>query len=79
MLLFLATILRCSLAATHNFDWTVGWVTANPDGMLERPVMGLNGQWPWPLLNFTMGDRVIVNLHNGVSRDHPQVTEQADM
>lgn len=68
VLLLLATVLPATFAATtHNFDWTVGWVTANPDGMHERPVIGLNGQWPWPLLNFTMGDRVVVNLHNGVS------------
>lgn len=52
----------------YTYDWTVSWTTANPDGMAERPVIGLNGQWPWPLLNFTMGSRVIVNLHNGVCR-----------
>ena len=63
---FLTAFVLRTLAITHNYDWTVGWVNANPDGMLERPVIGLNGQWPWPLLNFTLGDRVIVNLHNGV-------------
>lgn len=70
VLLLLATILRYSFATTHTFDWDVGWVTANPDGMQERPVIGVNGQWPWPMLNFTMGDRVIVNLHNSVSKAH---------
>lgn len=68
VLLLLASLLQQSLAITHTFDWSVSWVNANPDGMQERPVIGLNGQWPWPLLNFTMGDRVVVNLHNGVSR-----------
>ncbi|KAK5132386.1 hypothetical protein LTR08_009157 [Meristemomyces frigidus] len=56
-------------AETVTFDWNVGWVRANPDGMAERPVMGINGQWPLPLLNITKGDRVIVNLHNQVR--HP--------
>lgn len=53
-------------AATRNFDWNIGWVTANPDGQADRPVIGINGQWPLPLLNITKGDRVIVNLHNQV-------------
>lgn len=65
-LLIFVAILHFANAITHNFDWNVGWVTANPDGMKERPVIGLNGEWPWPLLNFTMGDRVVVNLHNQV-------------
>ena len=53
-------------AETHNFDWNVEWVRRNPDGMAERPVISINGQWPLPLVNVTKGDRVIVNLHNGV-------------
>ena len=56
-------------AATRHFDWDIGWVIANPDGQIERPVIGINGQWPLPLLNITRGDRVIVDLHNKV-RSH---------
>ena len=66
VLLLLLALLQYTIAITHTFHWNVGWVTANPDGMQERPVIGLNGQWPLPLLNFTMGDRVIVHLHNQV-------------
>lgn len=51
-------------AATVTFDWNITWVTANPDGQLERPVIGINGQWPIPVLNLTKGDRVIANVHN---------------
>nr|OQO26383.1 hypothetical protein B0A51_06945 [Rachicladosporium sp. CCFEE 5018] len=51
-------------SATHEYDWNIGWVRANPDGMAERPVMGINGQWPLPTLNFTKGDRVIATVHN---------------
>lgn len=54
-------------AETRYFDWNIGWVNANPDGLAERPVIGINGQWPLPLLNITRGDRVIVNAHNQVS------------
>ena len=53
-------------AATVTHDLDVGWVKANPDGVFERSVIGINGQWPPPLLNFTKGDRVIINLHNSV-------------
>jgi len=53
-------------ADTVTFDWDIGWVRANPDGMAERPVIGINGQWPLPLLNITKGDRVIVNINNQV-------------
>lgn len=55
-----------ALNETHTFDWNVEWVRRNPDGMAERPVISLNGQWPLPVVNVTKGDRVIVNLHNGV-------------
>ncbi|WPH03356.1 Hypothetical protein R9X50_00623500 [Acrodontium crateriforme] len=51
-------------AAVVNLDFNITWVTANPDGMLDRPVMGINGQWPLPRLNFTKGDNVVVKLNN---------------
>lgn len=51
-------------AATVTYDFTVSWVTANPDGMQPRPVMGINGQWPIPWITANVGDRVIVNLNN---------------
>jgi len=55
------------VADTVTFDWDIGWTRANPDGLAERPVIGINGQWPLPLLNITKGDRVIVNMNNKVS------------
>lgn len=53
-------------AATVTFDWNITWVTTNPDGMADRPTIGINGQWPLPALNLTKGDRVIVNAYNGL-------------
>lgn len=53
-------------AAIVNLDWNVSWVAANPDGMFTRPTIGINGQWPLPLYNFTKGDNIIVNLNNQV-------------
>ncbi|KAL4736471.1 Cupredoxin [Aspergillus similis] len=60
-------------AKTHNFDWNITWVTANPDGLQPRPVIGINNEWPLPLLNFTKGDRVIANVHNGLGNQSTSV------
>lgn len=51
-------------AATITYDWNITWVNANPANQTERPVQGINGQWPLPQLNFTKGDRIIANVHN---------------
>ena len=51
-------------AATVTLDWNITWVNANPDNASVRPVIGINGQWPCPLVEVTKGDRLIVNLHN---------------
>lgn len=45
--------------------WNVTWVTAAPDGF-ERPVIGINGQWPCPQIDVTVGDRLIVDVENGL-------------
>ncbi|KAF2767382.1 FET Ferroxidase [Teratosphaeria nubilosa] len=64
-----ACLAAMTSAATVTYDWNVTWVRANPDGMAERPTIGVNGQWPWPLLNITKGDRVVVNLHNQLGNE----------
>jgi len=63
LLLLLAKGLT-ALAATVEYDWNITWVMANPDGLLERPVMGINGQWPLPQLNFTKGDQIVARVTN---------------
>ncbi|CAK7567997.1 MAG: hypothetical protein SEPTF4163_005975 [Sporothrix epigloea] len=52
------------LAETTIRDFHVGWLLANPDGALDRPTIGINGQWPIPQLKVTVGDRMILNVHN---------------
>ena len=52
---------------TYNFD--VSWVTKNPDGLHDRPVIGINGQWPIPRLEATVGDRVVVNMNNQLGNE----------
>lgn len=53
-------------AATRTYDFEIGWVTANPDNAMARPVMGINGQWPLPHITATTGDQVIVNVKNSL-------------
>jgi hypothetical protein len=59
-LLFAAT----TLAKTVTFNWNLGWINANPDGRLERPVIAINGQFPLPTINITLHDRIIINAVN---------------
>lgn len=65
---FAWTLLLASTAqaATKTFDWTVSWVTADPAGQHPRQAIGINGEWPLPRVEVDKGDRVIVNVHNGL-------------
>ena len=55
--------------ATKTYDFDLSWVSANPDGLYERSVIGINGQWPIPTINVTKGDRVIVNVKNSLGNE----------
>jgi FtsP/CotA-like multicopper oxidase with cupredoxin domain len=39
-------------------------VRANPDGLQERPTIGINGHWPLPVMTATVGDTVVVTVNN---------------
>ncbi|KAJ5246358.1 hypothetical protein N7468_001341 [Penicillium chermesinum] len=69
-LLWLSALLLCSQgvrAKTVTYDFNVSWVKANPDGLHERDVVGINGQWPLPVIEVDKGDRIIVNMYNGLN------------
>ncbi|KAH8593306.1 Cupredoxin [Bisporella sp. PMI_857] len=51
-------------AATVTYNFNITWVRANPDGAFERPTIGINGEWPLPIITATKGDTVIVNVDN---------------
>lgn len=55
-------------AATVTYDWTIDWVTAAPDGY-SRPVIGVNQQWPCPIIEASVGDTVVVNLYNNLGNE----------
>lgn len=52
-----------AIAATVTYDFNITWVNASPDGF-ERPVIGINGQWPIPQISVNKGDRLVVNVLN---------------
>ena len=51
-------------AKTVVYDFNVTWLTADPTGRSERPVIGINGQWPLPTIECSVGDALVVNVHN---------------
>ncbi|KAF3925265.1 Laccase-1 [Dactylellina cionopaga] len=59
-------LLPSVLAKTVTYDFNVTYTEANPDGQFSRRVIGINGKWPIPTIDVEKGDRVIVNLHNGL-------------
>ncbi|KAL1964569.1 hypothetical protein VTN77DRAFT_6866 [Rasamsonia byssochlamydoides] len=60
-----ALVVGCQ-AKTVTYDFNVTWVTANPDGLHPRKVVGINGQWPLPVIEVDKGDRLVVNMYNGL-------------
>ncbi|KAF2196479.1 multicopper oxidase 1 [Delitschia confertaspora ATCC 74209] len=55
----------CVYTATVSYDWDIGWVRAAPDGY-ERSVMGVNGEWPPPVIEANEGDEIVVKVHNSL-------------
>lgn len=51
-------------AKTVTYDFNVTWVHANPDGLYERKVVGINNEWPLPVINVDRGDQLVVHMHN---------------
>jgi iron transport multicopper oxidase len=64
----LATWLGLAAAKDVYLDWNVTWVNAAPDGF-ERPVIGINGQWPCPQIDVDVGDHLIVDVYNGLGNE----------
>ncbi|KAL1643374.1 hypothetical protein SLS61_009296 [Didymella pomorum] len=72
-LLPLSLLLSAAHSATVTYDFDVGWTYANPDGQFNRPVIGINGQWPIPPIVATKGDQVIVNVKNSLGNESTSV------
>lgn len=64
----LATWVGLAAAKDVYFNWNITWVNAAPDGF-ERPVIGINGQWPCPQIDVDVGDQLIVDVYNGLGNE----------
>jgi iron transport multicopper oxidase len=62
---FLSWLVGFAAAKDIHLDWNITWVWAAPDGF-GRPMIGINDEWPCPLVNADLGDRLIVDVYNGL-------------
>lgn len=53
-------------AAVIDLKWSVGWTTGNPDGLLVRRVIGVNGYWPIPAVYANLGDTINLSVQNNL-------------
>jgi iron transport multicopper oxidase len=60
-------------SAVVTYDWELTWVNANPDGRLERPVIGINGEFPCPTIYVTLGDQLVVNVKNSLGNESTSI------
>lgn len=67
-IVLLLAVVTCAAAKVIQLDWTVGWVTAAPDGF-ARPVIGINGKWPCPTVEGTVGDTLQVKVTNQLGNE----------
>ncbi|KAL8776311.1 MAG: hypothetical protein Q9213_008322, partial [Squamulea squamosa] len=67
-LLTLIFLISYTIAAVVKHDFNISWVTAQPDGF-SRPTIGINGQWPIPQITANVGDRLIINVVNGLGNE----------
>lgn len=61
--LFVFVFALKALAQTHEFVFNASLIKAAPDGT-ERNVIGINGEWPLPIIRVAKNDRVIIHLTN---------------
>ncbi|KAI9492267.1 Cupredoxin [Zychaea mexicana] len=62
----LAAMLTVAQSKIVELDWDITYTTANPDGLMERQVVGVNGKWPIPPIEANTGDIVRINAHNSL-------------
>ena len=65
LLVLIFALTQLALSKTVHYKWDISWVTAAPDGF-SRPVIGINGQWPCPQIDVETGDRLVVEVYNGL-------------
>lgn len=68
-LLPLLALLSPALAGVQELWWNVTYVQdANPDGLFERRVIGVNGTWPPPPIEVSTTDSLLVHVTNSIDK-----------
>ncbi|KAG2146288.1 Fet3 protein [Suillus clintonianus] len=68
LLPFLA-LLPPALAGIQELWWNITYVLdANPDGLFERRVVGVNGSWPPPPIEVSATDSLLVHATNSIDK-----------
>lgn len=63
-----------SAEETHHFKWNATYITANPDGLADvDDVVACNGEYPWPDVRVNKGDRVVIELYNGLGNANTSI------
>ncbi|CAO3563124.1 unnamed protein product [Mortierella alpina] len=60
----LALLMGMAQAEDVVYNWNITYVMANPDGLFERQVIGINGQFPPPAIHVTLNDTLVINVVN---------------
>jgi iron transport multicopper oxidase len=56
------------LADVVTYNWNIGWININADGLASRPVIAVNGKWP-PMIEANQGDTIVVNVYNSLGNE----------
>nr|AHZ58332.1 laccase [Auricularia auricula-judae] len=67
-LVLLAAAATPGLGALVEKWWDITFVNANPDGLFERRVVGVNGSWPPPPIELTVNDTLRVHATNKLDK-----------
>ena len=65
----LSLLTFCICVSAVEYNWNIGWLAANPDGLHERPVIAINGQWPPPSITAHVGEQIKVRLTNQLGNE----------
>lgn len=72
----LAIVSAVSQAAIVTYNWNVTYVNANPDGLFERRVIGVNGAFPYVSIVFIAQYSLYTTIKEGIlSYNHSQCCE----
>ncbi|KAL1913437.1 hypothetical protein Sste5344_000398 [Sporothrix stenoceras] len=64
LLLHLVILIPPTSASVVTYNFNITWVRHSPDGLQARPIIGVNGYWPPPIIRANVGDRLVVHVHN---------------